>query len=66
MADITFHEERILGQGNFIRVRYRGLLGMIYHAGGVYQFYDSDHATLGGPKLEHEDLEALKAAIRSR
>ena len=41
-------------------------LGGIYHAGGVYRFHVGDHEKLGTPEMADNDLEALKAKIRSR
>ena len=60
MTEITFREDSALGEGDFIQVSRAGLpFGKIYHADGFYRFYDSDHATRRGLRLEARNLEAL-------
>ncbi|HEV8581361.1 MAG TPA: hypothetical protein VGX68_20025 [Thermoanaerobaculia bacterium] len=64
---ITFQQDSTLGEGTFIRVLRGGRpFGKIYSSTGVHQFYEGDHAKLGGPDLRDPDLEQLKAKIESR
>jgi len=64
---ITFRDDSTLGQGSFIRVLRSGLcFGVIFHTAGAYRFYLGDDEKLGGPDLQGEDLDQLKAAIQSR
>jgi len=67
MAIITFSEDGTLGAGAFIGVLRNGRpFGRIYYATGTYRFYQGNLEKLGGADLKDEDLEALKATIRSR
>jgi hypothetical protein len=64
---ITFRDDSTLGHGSFIRVLRSGLrFGVIFHTADVYRFYVGDDEKLGGPDLQHENLDGLKTAIKSR
>jgi hypothetical protein len=62
-AEITFQ-----GESNFVQVRRDGRpFGKIFHpSDGVYRFYIDDRENLGGADLQHEELDELKALIKSR
>jgi hypothetical protein len=60
----SFQDKSTLGEGPFVRILQSGLpFGKIFGTARAYRFYEGESQKVGGPGMQHADLERLKALI---